>query len=287
MTTLYPRATWREVTDERADPPITAVGVILHVSGGEAASLFDYFDGSSGGIESHLHIARGPKPAGGGVEQYRDLDNEADANWHGNSWVGSDGRRYGFLSVETQGGAEGAWGEYQLAELALFLAWASQRFGFPLELCRGPKDPGVGWHVMWGAPGEWTPVGGKVCPGRDRIAQIPALLARARALVETPAPPDEEDDGMQFIVTYQGIWLVKGDLSSRTGFSSMTDLNAVVNAGKAAGQKYATIPLSPAQMSRIPIAGATRADLSDEDLAQAAELNAEAIAELLAGDGEG
>jgi hypothetical protein len=97
-------------------------------------------------------------------------------------------------------------------------------------------------------------------------------------------PDDSEEQTMQYLVTYQGIWLVAGDLSTRTGFSSMSDLNAVVNAGKALGQKYASVTLSAGQMARIPVAGATNANLSDDDLAQAAELNAEAIAALLAQD---
>lgn len=280
MTTLYPRAVWREVTDESRDPSIIPVGCVLHVSGGEATSLFGYFDGPSGGIESHLHIARAPKPSGGGIEQYRDLDNEADANYLGNSWVGGDGRRYGFHSVETQGVAAGPWNPYQFEEVAQFLAWDSQRYGYPLMLCTNPKGPGVGWHVMWGAPGAWTPAVGKVCPGPDRIKQVPAVIERARQIVaEQDAPPSQEDEDMiGLVVTYQGIWLVKPDLSSRTGFSSMADLTAVINTDRS---KYPTVTLSPGQMARIPVAGSSKVDLSDEDLAQAAQLNADALAAVL------
>jgi hypothetical protein len=41
---------------------------------------------------------------------------------------------------------------------------------------------------MWGAPSHWTPVPGKTCPAAPRIAQMPDLIARARALV------NQEDD---------------------------------------------------------------------------------------------
>jgi hypothetical protein len=151
--TTYPRATYRPVTNLVNDPEIQPVGVILHVSGSESKSLYPYFNGPSNGVESHLHIAYD-----GTVEQYRDLDHEADANYRGNSWIDTGGRRLGFLSVETQGLADGVWTDAQIDGIQAFLSnsWSNARGKVPLALdtivptTTGPKmlgDIAVGDQV--------------------------------------------------------------------------------------------------------------------------------------------
>jgi hypothetical protein len=136
-----------------------------------ATSLFGYFNGNSGGIESHLHI---PITNKYDIEQYRSCHVEADANYRGNSWV-ENGRTKGFLSVETQGLADGEWSDYQIDEIVAFIRWASERYGFPLRLAPGYHSSGIGYHVMFGA-GEglnaWSNARGKVCPGPKRIKQF-------------------------------------------------------------------------------------------------------------------
>ena len=78
-----PFAYWRPIPS-KTDPKIVPIGVILHVDAGNAASLSEYFGGADGtgpskGIESHFYIRRD-----GHVEQYRDTEQEADANYKGN-----------------------------------------------------------------------------------------------------------------------------------------------------------------------------------------------------------
>ena len=166
---LYPKAKYRPVTGLEKDPPIIPIGVILHTRAGTGPSLFDYFNGPSGGVESHMYLTFDGK-----WEQYRDTEREADANLHGNSFV-IDGKRYGFISVETEGGAGDDWTPTQLAELKAFIAWASKEHGFPLRVCPAWNKAGVGYHTMWGAPGPWTPVA-KDCPGKKRIAQFNTVI---------------------------------------------------------------------------------------------------------------
>lgn len=103
MTMWYPPAVRRQVTLTSADPRIRPVGVILHVAATNAESLHDWFNGPSGGIESHLYLRKD-----GTWEQYRDFEHEADANFKGNSWI-SGSHRNGFISVETQGLGAGEW----------------------------------------------------------------------------------------------------------------------------------------------------------------------------------
>ena len=192
----YPKATWRPVVGLDKDPPITVVGVILHVRGGTGDSLFGYFNGPSGGIESHFYLNNKLQ-----WEQYRDTENEADANYKGNSWV-VNGVRYGFLSVETEGGANGAWSDGVVSELQELLLWASKTHGFPLVKATGFHGKGVGYHVMFGAGmglDAWSNAAGKVCPGKERIAQfhntiVPWMLADPTPPVDPPTPAHQEID---------------------------------------------------------------------------------------------
>lgn len=149
------------------DPRIHAVGVIFHVAVSEQPSLHGYFDGPSGGIESHFYIRRD-----GTVEQYRDTDFEADANYKANSFF-RDGRTCGFISVETQGMGEGDWTPEQLDSLEALARWAAKEHGFRLERCVGPYSDGVGYHTLFE---EWTPYAGKTCPGPDRVKQFNRVL---------------------------------------------------------------------------------------------------------------
>ena len=213
---LYPKATWRPVVGVDKDPPIVAVGVILHVRGGTGDSLFGYFNGPSGGIESHFYLNNKLD-----WEQYRDTDREADANYKGNSWV-VDGIRYGFLSVETEGGANGAWSDGVIAELQEFLMWASTEHKFPLRKATGFHGTGVGYHVQFGAGlglDAWSNAAGKVCPGPERIAQyyntiVPWMNADPTPKADPPTPAHQEIDMFTAETKNPGgantLWLIDG-----------------------------------------------------------------------------
>lgn len=182
----YPLATRRPIAPGPNDPPIQIIGAILHVDAGDSADLFNYFNGPSKGIESHFHV-----PKAGPVLQYRDTHYEADANLKGNSFL-SNGRRLGYVSIETQGLAKGEWNAHQLANIKAVLKWLSETHNFPLQVCASSSSPGVGYHVMWGAPSAWTP-SNKVCPGPDRVRQFEQVLTpwfRAGAPSGVAAPAD-------------------------------------------------------------------------------------------------
>jgi hypothetical protein len=181
---LYPPARPALIAPGSNDPRIQPVGVILHVAATNARSLHDYFDGPSGGIESHLYLRRD-----GTWEQYRDLEHEADANYKGNSWI-TGAHRNGFISVETQGLGSGEWTDEQLREIRTFLLWASAEFSFPLRRSpsmqpASPAKGGVGYHTMYAG---WSNVPGKVCPGPNRIKQFDNVLV--------PWMKDPEEDNV-------------------------------------------------------------------------------------------
>lgn len=167
-------------------------GVVLHVSAGpNASSLFGWFNNPKSSASSHFHVAYD-----GTIEQYVDTDLTAWAQVRGDSHL---------LSIETQGAATGEWTEAQLASLARLLKDLSAMYGFPLSLMGSSRrgERGVGYHLQ-GVPanksqkargvsqtgGElWSGAVGKVCPGPDRVRQIPALIARAAGgTVTAPTP---------------------------------------------------------------------------------------------------
>lgn len=182
----YPRAKYRPVVGLANDPPITPIGVILHVSSGTGRSLFNWFNGPSKGVESHFYLNKKLE-----WEQYRDTNREADANYKGNSWIGKDGRRLGFISIETEGGAKGEWSPAMVAELKAILLWLHQTHKIPLQVCETYRSPGVGYHVMFGTghDNSWSNARGKVCPGPDRILQFKRIIVPWMLDVMTPGKP--------------------------------------------------------------------------------------------------
>lgn len=166
---LLTGADYRPVVDTGNDPEIIPIGIILHIAVSDAASLFGWFNGPSGGIESHLYV-----PKRGKTEQYRPFNREADANYQANSFW-RDGKRYGYISIETAGFGPGRWTRRQLRELRRIITEIHAKYPqIPLEIVGGPFAPGIGWHAKY--PGIWTPHRGKTCPGARRIRQIKTNL---------------------------------------------------------------------------------------------------------------
>lgn len=148
------------------DPAITPIGNIFHVAVSESPDLHDYFDGPSGGIESHGYIRYD-----GSVIQYRTLDREADAQAAGNSFT-YDGKLCGFLSWETEGMGTGEWTAAQVATIKRIITWTHVNGGLPLAQAPAWNRPGNGYHSLYP---EWNP-NKHSCPGPDRIKQWPTIL---------------------------------------------------------------------------------------------------------------
>lgn len=186
----YPKAKWRPVSGLENDPPIIPVGCILHVSGGLGDSLFDYFNGPSKGVESHFYLNNKLQ-----WEQYRDTTNEADANWAGNSWV-TNGKRYGFISVETEGLVNGTWSPEVISELKQFLLWLKTNHKIPFRVAPTYRSSGIGYHIMFGyGDNAWTP-GPKACPGPNRIKQFKEIIVPWLANPVNPTTPPVSEEEM-------------------------------------------------------------------------------------------
>jgi hypothetical protein len=144
------------------DPRIFPRLAILHTDGGDAYNLGDWFDGPSGGIESHFHV-----PKDGYLFQYRDTGWEADANYLANPFA---------ISIETQGTGYENWTDLQIATIFRLLRWLhAEHPAIELRRVTAWDGTGVGYHVQFGAPGPWTP-SAKICPGPKRIGQYNNLI---------------------------------------------------------------------------------------------------------------
>ena len=170
------------------DPHLdVVVGAILHVAVSEANSLYDFFAHRSGGIESHFYVTKDVDKDGyARIEQYRDTDWEADANYRANSFAQA-GKTAGYVSIETEGMGEGTWTPEQLKSIKRLLTWLAKTHGFKLRKPTGPFSGGVGYHTMFGAPSDWTPVA-KTCPGPQRVAQYERDLVNWMTAASKPAP---------------------------------------------------------------------------------------------------
>lgn len=158
---VYPLAVRKliPVPADGRDPRITPRVVILHVAVSEQPSLHDYFDGPSGGVESHFYVRRD-----GTVEQYRSTDVQADANTDANGFA---------ISIETQGLEHGEWTPEQIRCLKELILWCHNTHGIPLVKCAKWDGSGIGYHTLF--RGSWDKRQAS-CPGPDRIRQFNNVL---------------------------------------------------------------------------------------------------------------
>lgn len=167
---LVPGYVFHNVGSLQNDPVIDVWhGLILHETGSQVSPL-EFFDGPSNGIESTLYL---PKREAQEKQQYRTLNREADANFKANSWIGSDGQRHGFTSLETQGAGDEKWTKYQLDEIKELALLLSRALKWPLKVPQSYHGWGMGYHTQFKS---WTNVPGKTCPGAGKKQQYKEIL---------------------------------------------------------------------------------------------------------------
>lgn len=172
---VCPFAVRRLLPESQTQSHITPTQVIDHTIVGSVSGTDSYFRDHTN-VETHFGIRYS-----GEIWQWMDTAVRADGNYHAN--MRPDGT--GAVSIETEGYASEPWTEAQVDALVQLHVWlALTHDGIGHRICRNPSDPGYGYHVMFGAPGEWTPVS-KDCPGTKRIKQwreqvIPRTLAALR-----------------------------------------------------------------------------------------------------------
>lgn len=151
---------------DQGSVPIVPTQIILHslANGWSWDGGVGWLLDPANPLESHYAIRRD----GYRVQLVPDTQ-RAEANYGANRRA--DGT--GAISVETDSDRDAVepWTPDQVASITELLVAKCREYNIPPRLCRSADDPGIGWHVMWGAPGAWTPVA-KTCPGPARIAQL-------------------------------------------------------------------------------------------------------------------
>jgi hypothetical protein len=156
------------------------------------------------GLEWHFFI-----DFDGAITQVVDTHLRADANYHANPFA---------ISVETAGLAAGLWTPQQLNSMAAIAIWAHKLHAVPLKRCEKWDGSGLGFHTMWGAPSQWTPVA-KSCPGPDRKIQFDReFMPLINKLILTPKKDEPMQIPSHFHVAQDGptprpTFLVQGDYS--------------------------------------------------------------------------
>jgi hypothetical protein len=162
---------------ETADQLIEVRGLVLHIAEGYFEGTISYERNPASQVSSHFVAGRA-----GGRAQIVDVGDRAWTQIEGNSrW----------LSVECEGFTTGnrlhqpGWEKLTAAQIefcAQLLAEIHRRYGVPLQVATAPSGRGLGHHSMGAENGvNW---GHSDCPGPPIIAQKPAIVARAIAIIE-------------------------------------------------------------------------------------------------------
>ena len=213
----YPNAVVRNIPPGKSDPPITATCVALHVAASTTDSLYGYFNGPSGGVESHFYVR-----SSGVVEQYRDTAYQADAEAGGNNYA---------ISIETAGLAGGTWNVAQIAAIVALIRWACDTHGIPARVLDSQTGHGIGWHSQWPT---WNP-DAHDCPGAARVAQIKDSIIPA--LQEDIVTPQDKQDIADLVWAKQ---LTRGGLGPAAAGDWLADTRLITGGISAAVATHGT-----------------------------------------------
>lgn len=208
---------------------------------------------------SHSHFGIGGY---GECWQWQDTMYRAAANMNGNHHI---------ISVEcadvgppfpawnlNDGNAVPAFTPDQVETLAQLCAAMCRAHDMPCELIPDAKPGrrGIGYHRL-GVPGymvpgaeQWSTARGKVCPGNRRIAQIPQVITRARAILggaatttalKAEAPDMDAAQARQLADIHGKVVALALPLTGRPGPDSDDLLGHVLSSDAAARQALARV----------------------------------------------
>lgn len=172
-----PGSLWRPLPEAGAPDGNVKTQFIVHSTGtlASAKANADYFARPDVVVESTFIIGLSPADP---TLQVMDSTDTADSNMSANQRA---------IAVEVVGDGIGPFTDWQISELIRLGRWAAATH--PIQRRVIPSEPasGFGWHVMFGAPGPWTSVRGKVCPGNARVEQLKTIIFPA-IFAGTPQP---------------------------------------------------------------------------------------------------
>jgi hypothetical protein len=161
---FFDLAVKRPLPEGESQPRITPRVVIVHSMIGSLYGTEAWYAATE--VRSHFGIG-GPTDGAdldGVIFQWMDTNQRAVDNLDANDFA---------ISIETSDGGDESrpWSSKQLDALVRLIGTLCDRHDIPTRMCDRWDGSGLGWHVMFGAPGPWTPVA-KTCPGAGRIAQL-------------------------------------------------------------------------------------------------------------------
>lgn len=178
-----PGSVWKPLVEAGAPDGHNKTQLIVHSTGtlASAANNWKYFQNANVVVESTFIIGL---TSADPTLQIMDSTDRADANGSANNRA---------ISIEVVGDGVGAYTPWQIQELIRIGKWAAATHPIEKRIIPSEAASGFGWHVMFGAPGPWTSVRGKVCPGNARIKQLkevvfPAIFAPGAAHVSSDYP---------------------------------------------------------------------------------------------------
>ncbi len=207
-------------TQSRIKP--TIVIVHTHVGNPSIDGMFSSLAKESEGKEHHFNLV-----IGGQLGQYMDTETRADNNFRANEFS-VNGISCGAVSIETGDQSPDLSKTFsdlgQLDVLVDLIAWLCETHDIPARKCPSSREPGIGFHSMWGlnelGPGdgtfghitdekgrnirlnnEWTNAVGKSCPGAGKISEFNRLIDEVSRRLGDPIRPfstSKGDDDMRY-----------------------------------------------------------------------------------------
>ena len=151
-------------------------GVVLHIAQGSYAGTIAWQKNPAAQVSSHFIAAKDGRAA-----QMVDTDRVA--------WTQKAGNGH-WLSIENEGSVPDSLTAAQVEFAAQILARAHTEYGVPLQVATTPDGRGLGHHSMGADPGSPDDWGHSACPGTNIINQKPAIVARAKEIVDMPTPQE-------------------------------------------------------------------------------------------------
>jgi len=173
-------ATWRGPTPNQGGHMIEVRGVVLHIAEGSYEGTISWQKNPDADVSSHFIKGK----ADGEEAQMVDTDTTA--------WTQRAGNGH-WLSIENAGSVPDKLTASQVEFAAQILAKAHKVYGVPLQVTSDPDGRGLGHHSMGANPGSPDDWGHSQCPGTNIINQKPAIVARAKEIVEGDMALSDED----------------------------------------------------------------------------------------------
>jgi hypothetical protein len=191
--------------ESKTQPKIRPTQVIMHSIDGPGVTPLRQIEVWRGAAAKEAHFIVGRD---GKAYQCMDTGVMAEANKGAN--LRPDGT--GAISIETEDNIGSPntvpWTQAQLATLVRLALWAVRTHDIPRRKCPDSDAPGMGYHVLFGAPGAWTQEA-KTCPGTIRVEQwkdiiLPAIVAGRELEVGV-----SKDDVLDALKDPDGVKLVR------------------------------------------------------------------------------